>query len=29
MDYVEGKTDVKKYIPKDVFNGFYWDDIIY
>ncbi len=29
MDYIEGKTDVKKYIPKDVFNGFYWDDIIY
>ena len=29
MDYFEKKTEVKKYIPKDVFNGFPWDDVIY
>lgn len=28
-DYLEGKTDVKKYIPEDVFTSFEWDERAY
>ncbi len=28
-DYLEGKTEVKKYIPEDVFTSFEWDETVY
>lgn len=28
-DYMEGKTEVKRYTGKDVFSGFEWDKIVY
>lgn len=28
-DVLEGKTKAQKYIPRDVFAGFEWDDIVY